>query len=367
MVNIDSFQAGLQAPTDEEEELSLADSIAAAIERAQRGGPSDRGLNVDPFGATTYSNVRRDQFREVRQVTKEQFGITSVANLDTRVNVIAEQFRSEKGRWPQAFELLNYPPYLQSLEVLRSGTWAVLPPLFGMTGEDGTTQYFQNNTISGPRVISLFGLSTSDKEGNITSLAQPSSRILEDFPILTNVQVQGLLEGFQAIRQPSAGSGSRGAGRAAIVFDRAKLTEGATERWRGMLLEPPEDFAVDSLVSDYITDANAFWMREGGRRDFDTFVVDRIRQQPRYNYLYSKKPGFQSEGEYMTGFRNIVGQTGINPSAELREIEAGASSGAGLAGFGERVSRTREVQLTNVGGFGNQFAQTMAASGLGRT
>ena len=318
--------------------------VAAGIEEA-----FDR-----PSGPPTYSDVRRDQFREVRQVTKDQFGfITNVANLDVRVNVIAEQFRNEKGHWPQAGELLNYPPYLQSLEVLRSGTWAVLPPLFGMTDEAGGTQFFQNNTISGPRVISP----------NI-------GRVLQgDFPILTNVQVQGLLEGFQAIRQPSGGGGrgGGGAGRAKIVFDKAELTEGATERWRGMLLESPEDFDIDSLVSDYTTDANAFWMREGGRRDFDTFVVDRIRQQPRYNYLYSKKPGFQSESEYLGGFRQVAGGLGLNASATLREVEAGASTGVGLAGFGERLSGIREVRTANAGAFSQRIAASAGQMGLTRT
>ena len=298
----------------------------------------------------TYSSERRDQFREVRQVTKEQFDLPRVADLDTRVNVIAERFKNERGHWPNAFELLNYDPYINSIQVLRSGTPFALPPLFGMVDEEGNTRFLYNNTIDGPRFISP----------NI-------GRVLQgDFPFIADVP--GLLADFQAIQQPSAGSGRRGAaGRAAIVFDRAELIEGATERWRGMLLEPPDDSAINSLVSDYVKDANAFWMKEAGRRDFDTFVLDRIRQQPRYNYLYSKKPGFQSEAEYLGGFRQVVAGTGINPSAGLREIEAGASSGAGLAGFGERVSRTREARLTNVGGFGNQFAQTMAASGLGRT
>ncbi len=352
MVNIDSFQAGLQAPTDEEEEeLSLAEIIAAAIAKALAGDDDRPTGLLKPFDSVTFSDVRRDQFRDVRQITKERFDLPNIADLDTRVNVIAGRFRDERGHWPSSFELLNYEPYLNSIAVMRSGTPFALPPLFGIFDEGGTAQFFQNNSIDGPRVISP----------NI-------GRVLQgDFPILTSEQVQNLLVDFQAIRQPSAGSGSRGAGRAAIVFDRAELTEGATERWRGMLLETPDDAAIASLVSDYTTDANAFWMREGGRRDFDTFVVDRIRQQTRYNYLYSKKPGFQSESEYLGGFRQVVAGTGINPQAGLREIEAGASSGAGLAGFGERVSRTREVQLTNVGGFGNQFAQTMAASGLGRT
>ncbi len=356
-MTIDTFQiGGRNEPPPDEEEAPV--DLLAAVQELLAGldgfdsGPSPRGLNVDPFSATTYSNVRRDQFREVRNVTKELFGLSSVADLDSRVNAIAEQFRSERGHWPQAFELLNYPPYIQSLEVMRSGTWAVLPPLFGMTDEAGETQFFQNNTISGPRVIN------------------PSfSRVLQgDFPVLSNAQVQGLLENFQAIKQPSAGSGRSGAaGRAKIVFDKAELTEGATERWRGMLLETPEDSDIASLVSDYTTDANAFWMKEGGRRDFDTFVVDRIRGQSRYNYLYSKKPGFQSETEYLGGFRQVAGGLGLNASATLREVEAGASTGVGLAGFGERLSGIREVRTANAGAFSQRIAASAGQMGLTRT
>ena len=306
----------------------------------------------------TYANQMRDQFREVRQVTKEQFDLPRVADLDSRVNTLAARFKSENaGRWPVAFELLNYAPYINSIEVMRSGFPFVFPPVFTTTDENGVQQWVLNNPIDGPQVLDPFAIS---------AISRVDRNVVPELPHI--VDIQAILADFQALRQPSAGSGRRGAaGRAAIVFDRAELREGATERWRGMLLEPPDDSAIDQLVSDYMKDANAFWMKEAGRRDFDTFVVDRIRQQARYNYLYSKKPGFQSETEYLGGFRQVVAGTGINPGAGLREIEAGASSGAGLAGFGERVSRTREARLTNVGGFGNQLAQTMAASGLGRT
>ena len=305
----------------------------------------------------TYSSEMRDQFRDVRQVTKEMFDLPNVADLDSRVNTMADRFKNEFKIWPTSGQLLSYAPYLNSIEVMRSGLPFALPALFTTNDEAGIQQWILNNPMDGPQILDPFAIS---------AISRGDPNIVPGIPFI--LDPAQLVADFQAIRQPSAGSGRRGpAGRTAIVFDRAELIEGATERWRGMLLEPPDDAAIASLVSDYTTDANAFWMREGGRRDFDTFVLDRIRQQTRYNYLYSKKPGFQSEAEYLGGFRQIVGQTGINPQAGLREIEAGASSGAGLAGFGERVSRTREVELTNVGGFGNQFAQTMAASGLGRT
>ena len=324
------------------------------VRLAGDGNVSDEVTTVRIEAEPTFASEARDQWRQIRDMTKEAFGFSSVADLDTRVNVMAERFKDRNGRWPRALELWNDSGYQNSIQVLASGT-PFLPPIFGFTGEDGGTQWVVNDPISGPRSASIGSLLAGT--GGFGDL-----RGIPKFDDL-----QSILAGLSPIKQPS-GSGRRAAaGRAPVVFDRAELTEGATERWRGMLLEEPDEAAVSTLINDYMKDANAFWMKEAGRRDFDTFVVDRIRQQARYNYLYSKKPGFQSETEYLTGFRNVVAGTGINPGAGLREIEAGASSGAGLAGFGERVSRTREARLTNVGGFGNQLAQTMAASGLGRT
>jgi hypothetical protein len=185
-------------------------------------------------------------------------------------------------------------------------------------------------------------------------------------PIKPWADWQAIMQSMSPISQPSGGSGS-GAGRTPAAFDRAQLTEEATNRWRGLLLEEPDEATLNSLVSDYIAQANAFWMQDGGRLDYDTFVVNRVRAQDRHGYLYEKKPEFQSEAEYMGGFRQTVGQFGLNDRATLRETEAGAHSGAGLAGFGERVSRTSEARLANTGTYSQQFAASMAQTGIGRT
>ena len=152
-----------------------------------------------------------------------------------------------------------------------------------------------------------------------------------------------------------------------MAFDRAQLAEQVTERWRSLLLEEPDQATIDSIVSDYISQANAFWMKEAGRLDLDTFIVNRVRATTRYTYLYEKKPDFQSEGEYMQGFKQTTARFGLGSTATLRETEAGAHSGVGLAGFGERVGRTREARLTNAGTYSQRFAASMAQSGIGRT
>ncbi len=309
---------------------------------------------VGDKGPPTYSSQRRDDFRQVRQVTKEDFNIPRVADLDSRVNIIAQRFKdANDGRWPSAFELLNYDPYQNSIQVYLSG-WSGLPRVVGFRGEDGGTQWAINDPIDGPRLPSIGSLLKGT--GGFGNL---EDKFIEDLP--------AVLASLSPIRQPTAGSGSRGAGRAPIVFDENQLADEANERWRGLLLETPDDSELDRLVQDYINDARAFWMKEGGRRDFDTFVVDRIRTTARHSFLYDRKPDFQSEAEYLGGFRQVAGGLGLNASATLREVEAGASTGVGLAGFGERLSGIREVRTANAGAFSQRIAASAGQMGLTRT
>ena len=44
-------------------------------------------------------------------MTKDGYGFSSVADLDTRVNHSAEAFRDQTGRWPTARELWKDPAY----------------------------------------------------------------------------------------------------------------------------------------------------------------------------------------------------------------------------------------------------------------
>ncbi len=327
----------------------------------------DGPTSLDPVVVTiaeeeNYANERRDQFRQLRRLTQTAWNFERVSDIDGRVNTLAEQYKDQFGDWPTSFELFAWEPFQTSISTFASGTPG-LPGIFSFADDTGTQRWMVNDPINGPRFFEpSIGMILAGTGGG------PEGRFLGGLGVQFIPDIQALLAGLSPIKQPTPGSGRRGAAsRAPIVFDERQLANDANERWRGLLLEEPDESELKRLVQDYINDASAFWMKEGGRRDFDTFVVDRIRTTDRHSFLYDRKPGFQSEAEYLTGFRTVVGQTGINPQAGLREIEAGASSGAGLAGFGERVGRTREARLTNVGSFGNQLAQSMAASGLGRT
>jgi len=272
-------------------------------------------------------------------------------------------WKSINGRWPSATELWEYTLYQNSLGLLASGG-AYMEPIFGIIPDGGgATQWVKN---------SGFSWSFDDEEAlYYERLGDRFKGAGVSFPKYTVDQLGEILGSLSPISGGVGGSGGRGggggAGRAALAFDRNQLAEEATNRWRGLLLEEPDETTLSSLVGDYISEANAFWMKEAGRLDYDTFVVDRVRREDRYNYLYDKKPEFQSESEYMGGFRQTVGQFGFNDRAALRETEAGAHSGAGLSGFGERVGRTGEARLANAGSYSQRFAASMAQSGLGST
>ena len=348
-----AFEQGDTGTTDQ---AMTPDELTAFI---NTGKLPDRGeFEFSQTVEQSYKEAMGDQYDMVRRLAKDQWGFPSVAMLNDRTNWIAEQYKRDFGRWPSATELLAYPPYQNSLGHAASGL-AFIEPIFGITGEG----FFLNHPINGIEKIDssdqalLFsGLTFTGKNPN------SDARVYDSFD-----DVFAVAAGFSPISSGGPGRRGSGAGRAARAFDTRELSEGVTDRWRGLLLEEPDEATTSRIVGDYTTEANSFWMSEGGSLDFDTFVVDRIRREARYKTLYSRKPGFQSEQEYMGGFRNAVAGAGINPQATLREVEAGATSGAGLAGFSERVGRTREARLTNTGGFGNQLAANMAATGIGRT
>lgn len=319
--------------------------------------PNDTPTTVKIADDPSYSSEQRDQYRVVRTWAKEAFGFGSVADVDSRTKWAADKFKDEFGRYPSATELWSYQPYQDTLGLLASGG-AYMEPYFGYVDENGGTQWVINNGLewTQPSVGSLLA-GTGAIGSNLQNLT-------------VHPDLGAVLASLSPVSTGGRGGGSRGgggAGRAEMVFDRAKLAEEVTNRWRGLLLEEPDDATRNKIVNGYITDANGFWMNEAGQLDFDTYVVDKIRAQDRYSFLYEKKPEFQSEAEYMSGFRQTVGQFGMNDRATLREVEAGAHSGAGLQGFGERVSRTAEVRASTGGSYSQRFASTMAQSGLGRT
>ena len=298
-----------------------------------------------------YATTRPEDYRFVRKSFADQWDL-NVSDLTFRINSLAELWREDHGGvWPRGTDLLGWDVAQNSIWTFASGA-SNLPATITLINDDGSEQRWFNNPVRGLIPV------PAPIDAPFTEEALQARR----GAVISAADLPSILAGLSPISQPRGGGGT---GRKARSFDRRQLSEAATNRWRGLLLEEPEDAELDSLVSDYITEANAFWVRDSGSLDFDTFVTDRIRTQDRHAFLYGKKPEFQSEAEYMGGFRQTVSQFGLSSAGELRELESGASSGVGLAGFGERVSRTRESRLINQGSFSQRLAGSLAGSGLG--
>ena len=339
---------------------------------------------VDESFLNSYSNQNPTGYRFARQQAAAFLGDVPLADVTAQVNWAAAKYKADIGIWPSGSELLGYTPFLQSLGHLDSGA-ANFDRFFWLNNDDGTrsgliyNDGFQYNSIGDMNEIlqSFTGQprlrDTPGPEGETLlpgvgarfGAGRATREFFDQFTGYTQEEIDTILPTL-ALPGPSGGAGS-GGGRAPTAFDRRHLMEQINSLWQRRLLELPSDAESGRIADAYAKEANAFWMSKAGQLDFETYVMDQIRATSRWKMLYTRKPNFQSEEEYMTGFRNVLAGQGINEQATLRELEAGASSGTGLAGFSERVGRTREARLTNVGGFGNQLAGNMAATGIGRT
>ena len=312
----------------------------------------------------SYSNARTEDYNTVRYTFKDQYDIPRVSDITWRVKALADLWKKENGQWPTASEFLGWQTAQTSIYTYASG-FSRFDYNFGITADDGTTSYWTNDHIRG--LVQNDNI-LSAAPGGALGFGDKQAELITGRQVFLEADLPAILAGFSPVSGGGSGGGSSGGvGRTPATFDRAQLAEEGTNRWRGLLLEEPTDAEVSSFVSDYITEANAFWMRDAGRLDYDTFITNRIRGQERHTFLYQKKPEFQTEAEYMGGFRQTTAQFGLSRATELREIESGASTGVGLAGFGERVGRSREARTINQGSYSQRFAANMAQSGLGRT
>ncbi len=276
-------------------------------------------------------------------------GVSSSVASDF-ANDLAQDFFNENGRWPTASELIL------SNETTNQMAWAaqglyLLPGVFGVRSADGI-DYFQNDPKQGLTQIDLSG-----ERFRLTST-------LRNVPIFSPDDIAGIL----GTNQMGGGGGGRGggggggAGRAPAVFDRDQLIAEATELWRGRLLEEPDN--VEAIVDEYVQKANSFWMGQGGQMDFGTFVLGKTEGTSRYKTLYAKRPESLSHEQYLAQYVQAVRGLGLRESVAMREIEAGASTGAGVAGFANRLETTPEVVAGNQGAFSQRFANHVAQLGV---
>ncbi len=311
---------------------------------------------VSRLKVTRYSTEEPEDYNFVRRSFADLYGFSRVSDLTPRVNALADLWKEEHNNvFPSATELYQWDVAHNSVASFAAG-YSHLSPSFTIVQPEGTWTRYHNDPIRGPQAAA--NQDTPDHE--LLKTGVPS----QHGDVIPEADLPNILAGLSPVRRTTGGGGGGSrVVRDPLVFDRRELESAALERWRGRLLEEPDDSDISQVVSDYIGKANAFWMQEAGRLDFDTFVVDRLESTDRSHFLYEKKPEFQSHEEYMGGFRSTVAQFGINKDATLREIEAGAHSGAGLEGFTERVSRTSEARLANAGAFSQQLANQLSQMG----
>jgi hypothetical protein len=360
---------------------SPADQIRSQMED-DGSGSTGRSSSPDVFTRDNYADERYSSYNQVVNWSQDTWGFSTRTEIKGRINDAAQRWFNSKGFWPSATELFADDLFQRSMGVLASGTPYLLPPFFNMDGI-----LYVNDPITGPERVGphhpafadsaeaarLGGVLGSVDPGGPHDIARRGSRsgeslpgfqdLFANVPFTTREQVMELLVGARP--RGGGGGGGGGGGRPDLVFDEAQLAEQARNIWRGLMLEEPGD--VSSLVSGYVKEANSFWRGQGGRLDFQTYITNQARDTGRYKNLYRKKPEFQSEAEYLGGFRQTAAGFGLSASETLRQVEAGATSGASLTGFSTRLERGRENQLNQQGTFSQRFANSINQLGaIGR-
>jgi len=320
--------------------LDLTDTVTKAVEEAIGGG-----------SIPVYNTTRVEDYNWVASRFAEAYDVNK-SDLRVRINGLAELWKQTYGggqRFPTGPELFSWDVAVNSITTFASGMSA-LPNVFGIIGEDGRAVYYLNDPTKGivPAV------------GNIPYSPRGAPVYTQD----EFNQLRGVLAPTSGSGRGSSGSGT---GRTTQVWDRRELSQAVTEKYRSWLLEEADDALVNQWVTEYTNEANAFWMAQAGRLDFDSFLTEKLRSTKRYQTLYQKKPEFQTEGEYLAGFRNVTSGYGLSGRVTQRELEAGMGAGQSTKGFAERVGSIREVYAGNQGTFSQKFAQKMADTGIGKT
>jgi hypothetical protein len=276
--------------------------------------------DANPTGYSYAVNWLNDR---IEGLSKEQAG--------AYVRAQAEAFRDANGFWPSSGALFDMPNFIQGASA-QLGNLGTLPGTF-MT-ENGI---YKNDPLTG-----------------LTPIFNVPLFVQQQLPYISEATLQARLQPVSF----GGGGGGGGGGLAGLVLDREKVKDVIRENWRSWMREEPDD--LEALANSFISEAKAF-RRKGGSLDINTWTKGKMRGTSRYRILYGKKPESQTEEQYQGGFNAVVTQFGFNAQATDREVEAGLRSGAGLAGFADRVGRTREASLQT------PFTQKMveAVSNLG--
>jgi len=143
---------------------------------------------------------------------------------------------------------------------------------------------------------------------------------------------------------PSGGStgGGRGAARTtAEMFDIDQLTDKINESWRSFTLSDAPN--ARELARQYVAQVAG---NPSQALDFNTWVKNRMRNTPEWNFVFRNKPAGVSEEDYIRFYAssvfNVLGPSGDAPTVARNAAAFGASPDAleGRLRFHPTVSRS---------------------------
>ncbi len=279
------------------------------------------------------------------------------------LNQFGESFRDRTGELPENFIDVQNDPEVWTRLARRGNNSDILPPLFQVETPQGRVIF--RNTIDSVRPMQIteeealgppssssrfdvgFGANESQRDPALSEEGRTSALRILGGPVIDPAVLANLMG------QTATTTSGSGGGRGTLRFDRDQLAEGIRERWRTILREDPSN--LGGLVSEFEAAANSMWKAGGAQKDFDTWVLNRMKGTPQYRRLYGRKDPQQSEVEYLQGFLSAE-QFGLDPRIANREVVRGLSTGAAPASFAESVAFSRDVQALGQGSFSRRFA-----------
>ncbi len=265
-------------------------------------------------------------------------------------------------------EALKQDPQTLFEVVRRTGTDLLRRARGGGVGTDDETAQAARDVTQTPNVNQATGFVTGtspqldlpDYVRTAILYSDPAAEGREPQAPLPSISQEDLVN--RLIDTVSGGGrGGGGGGRRDFVVDRDQLMAAAREKWGRWLREAPPDERVGGIVDQYINEAGSFWRTKGGQLDFNTFLENNLKKQPRYQMIFRNLPPGTTEERFIGSFEQPISQLGLRPGLAFEQTNRALLSGGSAQGQFERVSRSREAQLQ--GGFSQKLARTL--SGLG--
>lgn len=331
--------------TDQEDVATSVVDRPSPFEGTGTTDPPDGGSDS---GSDSWSSSDPLRFQMVKEWVQDQ---DVPATLATRfVEQWGQRLRSGNS-FPDIFDLTSNPDFMNGINSMRNYTTIGFPNAFKVQMPDGSIVAYQNSLTHGLREMPQFPSRGFGSAGQWE----------QNLPVYTLDQFQQTIQALKG-KPKGGGGGGGGAGRGEFVVDKNQLKRSARDMWRRYLLDEPTN--VDSMVNDYVADASNFWKTKGGRRDFDTWMLDRIENSQRGRMLYNKRPDGMTMDQYLAEFSNTVAQVGLSGDMGQQAVARGMQSGADAVPFADQLERSREVMSQQQGSFSQKFANTLGQLGI---